>query len=85
VNKYLNIKLCKTIEANQTSIKNCVPLDLTEQAFILSKFEILPRRLRAFIILFFFTYVDYNTVKPAILKRYRTVTGTNEPFRYRLT
>jgi len=44
VNKYLNIKLCKTIK----EIKKCAPLKLTEQASILSKFEILPRRLRAF-------------------------------------
>jgi hypothetical protein len=53
------IKLCKTIEANQTSTKNCVALNLTEQAFILSKFEILPRCLRVFYLFILYTYVNY--------------------------
>ena len=69
VNKYLNIKLCKTIEANQTSIKKCVPLNLTEQASILSKFEILPRRLRAFYHFIFYTYVNYNRNNTSLFKK----------------
>ena len=44
-------------------------LNLTEQAFILSKFEILPRRLRAFYHFIFYTYVNYNRNNTSLFKK----------------
>ena len=46
-----------------------MPLNLTEQASILSKFEILPRRLRAFYHFIFYTYVNYNRNNTSLFKK----------------
>ena len=57
INKYLNIKLWKKIKTSDVGNNKSIALNLSEQAAVLSPFEILPRRLRSFYHFIFYSYI----------------------------
>ena len=69
INKYLNIKLWKKRKTSDVGNNKSIALNLSEQAVVLSPFEILPRRLRSFYHFIFYTYINYNRKNTSLFKK----------------
>lgn len=61
-------KLWKKRKTSDVGNNKSIALNLSEQAAVLSPFEILPHRLRSFYHFIFYTYINYNRTNTSLKK-----------------